>query len=705
MSLEYFNANYGDKRELLATNSFSASDFNGANRNERNDFQHLTLIRRLFIAKSILWDKTTHFNNSYLEEFSRRCNKGAREEVSEQIKALPTATNEELEIFLKRSRMILSNLKTHRSVICESGILAQLALDDRNETIHKYTIEILERHISRLSAHLDKTEFKEGRLDYPPSWEDIDRFAKYFAQYPEMILEKLEGMNYLERKDRYCTNSETEKLLKLFYVYQKMDKLELLTEALNQKSTNYCYSDKKERTIFDCHFKFNALNNIEFNNALKQLFQNGLKCDYEELRKDANDSGVGGWSDRSARLCILIKAMMHEKGHKAFGHVESFFGSPTPSVKEIDSEKHISKYFIVHCEDKDFDDWWNSSKSNLDLKEVKGLTEHALKYALPARAAQMLIDVPEARENSLLEECVSQLVAFGEIEMLMKLDPDYLRPSEVDLSPRDLDVVNAYKKLSLPDRTQSEEHKRFYGAERAQEIYKQAFRECVLYVFDEIKRIDHADDQLSYSLANALINNLAMRRRNIALKCNSQPVLSFGERRNSVLNTSTVAYPNYHKITPGKVEIELPSKRTHILTIIHEGASPDLVNRGLPSYLPLWEHCKPPADSELNNEIIDELHRRMIQAIRVPREENREIYLENVKNAIAEFNWLFSNVVPLMRGSAAVGEMLASALWLKHGFLPPTPIKGRSPDCDALSEPNIEAYKANYIKGAPLSEA
>lgn len=79
-----------------------------------------------------------------------------------------------------------------------------------------------------------------------------------------------------------------------------------------------------------------------------------------------------------------------------------------------------------------------------------------------------------------------------------------------------------------------------------------------------------------------------------------------------------------------------------------------------------------------NDACVDEIDAHSLTIWQILSEQWREAQspseiLSELAECIGRFHWYWAQVSPFDRGSASIGEMLADALWLYHGYLPPVP--------------------------------
>jgi len=75
---------------------------------------------------------------------------------------------------------------------------------------------------------------------------------------------------------------------------------------------------------------------------------------------------------------------------------------------------------------------------------------------------------------------------------------------------------------------------------------------------------------------------------------------------------------------------------------------------------------------------------------------------EDIRKKIAEIHYLFAHLTPFIRGSGAISEQLADALYLCHGLIPPEKKEGVNRDLEALLCPFKDHFVKSYSAGIRL---
>lgn len=275
-----------------------------------------------------------------------------------------------------------------------------------------------------------------------------------------------------------------------------------------------------------------------------------------------------------------------------------------------------------------------------------------------------LSSLPEERKNHLINTAI-EIGYPHTVQVLEKIG--FVLSEEQQHRCAELSAILIEEPLASVPPPINSFHHQAHGGDENQQIYQHEYRVAVAYALYHLKKTDC--DFLK------LIENLGHRRQRMAVLGKLHGLEYYGAPTNQQMITYfSTPYAEYgekiHKkypFLPFCVTAQLNGRKIE-LTQINEDS---------------WLH----PDGEHRNEVLQEV-------VSLCQKICTTVYPAQKKNALAyelgKIIWWMSHAPPFLRGTPTVLSILTDALWIYHGFLPPS--KSLDLNCEALTYDTLEAF-------------
>ncbi len=221
------------------------------------------------------------------------------------------------------------------------------------------------------------------------------------------------------------------------------------------------------------------------------------------------------------------------------------------------------------------------------------------------------------------------------------------------------------------------------------------------------------DEAIEEDSFNQVIDFLAKKRGELAVRAQTSFAENFGVRRNATFMTKLngrylewlpksmklceekierIKSTNNPEINPDELtfyqfQFQNSNGKNYPLTTLE--CFPDSSYKPDEIFSPKIVHSRPGPMKELLNEVIGPLFNHIMKSKNFTREE--------LLASIAQLHWLLAHAMPFERGSAAIAENLIRSLLLVKLQCFPIYKEKIFPDLEALTNPDIAEFQSSYI--------
>lgn len=570
----------------------------------------------------------------------------AETEIARQNKRIRKASSKDIQRYIDICEHMKANLRIHNAAL--NGLAIEQNHDEEIAKIDNYIIELIE-----------------------------DKTVRYYTEEPGHLTDPSERAQFLSLFGS-TSSSHYRIIQEIVTQYEASGRSELITEVL---SSSFHERAPLLLALFEGYFKVG----IDMPDTFSQLMK---------LTSSLKNLGVKVSVRQFAIFFDKVEAKIKSNNLMYEGVIKQTLELPLVSnlLKEalIDEEaiteqvKTVLKRFALYATDEEFKDWWLNCTQNEEFIKI------VLEAPRPERAFYMLQESSKPVSADLKDQMILLLQAFSLWNEADQLSPEAMIPCRASLNAlKESSAFAQYLEQYNSPRLQNPLY------DPAQGLYHEEFKNAVIAAYVIFNNITKESELFEMIVA------LGLKRRDIARVCQHEPLKYFGAIRCASSVTPVHEAGVYARYIPQVkelaesnevVKITLSSGLEHVLTEYK-------YERRFNRYE--WRHAQVPEMVQNHEQLKMDLCNKLSEAIQAGKEPNLSDRrrIKKVKNRIAEFHWLFANMMPFSRGSASVAEIITTALWLTHGLVPPIPDKESPADCNALCSPSVRAYRSNYGAG------